>query len=347
MPEPAFEEMVPDPRRAAEGLSGTQRAAVLLVALGTEAAGKVLKCLRDDEVERISIEIARFRNVSSDVVEAILLDFREAGMVTGTAAQGGVTFARETLEAALGPRRADEVMMKVEAAMEVSGFRLLQTVETEQLVGFLQHEPPQTIALILAHLHPRKAADVIASLPDDLRSEVVARLATLGETPPELMREVEEVIRQQIGALLGGKRTAGGVKAVAQILNNTSRSAERDIMEALRDRNPDLAGAIKDHMFVFDDLIHVGERDLQRVLMEVDQRDLALALKAAPEPLKEKLLANVSERAAETIREEIELMGPARISDVEDAQRRVLEKARDLEEQQEVTLSRTAEEVML
>ncbi len=329
-------------------LTGVRKAAITLIALGTEAASHVLKNMHDDEVERITVEIARCRNISSEVVEATLVEFRDMAMAQEYIAQGGVSFAREALEQALGPRRADEIMMRVEAAMEVSAFHLLQTVETAQLTSFLQNEHPQTAALIFAHLNPRRAADIISGLQPELQNEIMFRLATMGKTSPELLRDIEEVIRQQLGSVIGTELSAsGGIEAVAEILNNTSRTAEKSIMEAIRTRDADLAVNIKSHMFVFDDLVHVSDRDLQRLLMEVDQKELALALKATGEELKAKLLRSVSERAAAMITEELDLMGPVRVRDVEEAQRRIIEIAQSMEDQDEIVLTRSSDDTLL
>lgn len=329
-------------------MTGAQKAAVLLIAMGTQTASKVLKYLQDNEVEKISIEIARTRNISGDVVEAVLLDYRDSTMARDYIARGGLQFAREALEAALGPRRAEEILMRVEAAMQVSAFHLLQTVETAQLVNFIQNEHPQTAALILAHLNARKAADIIANLPEESRTEIMYRLATMGKTSPELLRDIEDVIRQHISAVFGAELSAsGGVEKVAEILNSSSRTVERAVLEALRERDPELATSVKALMFTFDDLVHISDRDMQRLLTEVDQKDIALALKAASSELKEKILRNVSERAAQMIQEELELMGPVRVRDVDEAQRRILETAQRLEEQEEITLSRSSQEIIL
>jgi len=329
-------------------LSGVQKAAVLLIALGTQAASNVLKHLRDDEVEKVSIEIALLRNVSSEIVEEVLVEYRDMGLAQDFITRGGSTFAREALESALGPHRAEEIMMKVEAAMEVSAFHLLQTVETSQLTNFLQNEHPQTAALILAHLNPRKAADIIAGLSLDVQSAIMYRLATMGKTSPELLRDIEEVIRQQIGSLFGAELSmTGGIQSVADILNNISRSTEVSIVEAIRERDPDLATSIKGLMFVFDDLIHVSDRDLQRLLKEVEQRDLTLALKATSEELKNKIFNNMSERAADVLKEELELLGAVRISEVEEAQRNITQIAQTLDEQEEISLSRSGKDMML
>ncbi|WP_457651525.1 flagellar motor switch protein FliG [Rhodocaloribacter sp.] len=332
----------PDYAAISKSLSGAKKAAILLVSIGTEAASAVLRALPSEEVERISIEIAKLRNVSSDLVETVLFEYRDMTMAHDYITQGGINFAREALQNALGPRRAEEIIMKIEAAMQVSAFHLLQTVETSQLANFLKNEHPQTASLILANLNPRKAADIIGHFDQELQNEIMYRLATMGKTSPELLRDIEEVIRDQIGSVIGTELSMqGGIEKVAEILNSISRTAERNIMEGIRERDPELANSVKGLMFVFDDLINVNERDLQRLLVEVEQKDLVLALKGASPDLQEKMLKNVSERAAAMIQEEIELMGQVRVRDVEEAQRRILEVAQNLEEQEEITLSRS------
>ena len=343
-PPPALDPAQLDPA----SLSGAQRSAVLLIALGVEAASKVLPLLPDADVERISVEIARFRNVSSEVVESVLMTYRDATFGSNHLVQGGKTVAREMLLNALGTERADQVMMKVQAATAMSAFQLLQTVTTEQIVRFIRNEHPQTAALILDRMTPRRASEVLALLDHEFQSEVVYRLATMSEAAPELLQEVEDVIRQELGPVFGGAAAQGGVEKVAAILNSAGRSTGTTIMESLRERSPDLAGSIKSFMFVFDDLITVSGRDLQRLLTGVDQKDLALALKGASDELKAKVLENVSDRVRESIVEEIELLGPVRVTDVEEAQQRIVEVAQDLEEREEIALSpQPAEEVLL
>ncbi len=329
-------------------LSGAEKAAIFLIAIGSTSASAILRCMDDDEVEIISVQIASMRNMRSEIVEAVILEFRDLGWAANFMAQGGVAYARAALAEALGPRRAEEIMMRVEAAMEVSAFHLLQTVETSQLISFLQNEHPQTAALILAHLNPRKSAEVIANLDQEIQNEIIFRLCTMGKTSPALLNDIEEVIRQQVGTLFGGELSAaGGIESVAMILNLTSKSAEKAILESLAQRDAEIAISVKNLMFVFDDLVAVSERDLQRILVEVEQRDLALGLKGSSEELKAKLLGNISQRAAEAILEEIDLMGPVRVSDVEEAQRRILEIAQTLEEQEEITLARGGEDNLM
>lgn len=331
-----------------DNMTGPRKAAILLVALGSTAASAVLRCLNDSEVEKISVEIAGIRNMKSEVVEAILMEFKDLGLAQDYVSQGGLGYARDALSSALGPRRAEEIMMRVEAAMEVSAFHLLQTVETSQLTNFLQSEHPQTAALIIANLNPRKSAEIISNLEIDNQNEIIYRLATMGKTSPALLSDIEEVIRQQIGSLFGTELSvAGGIESVAQILNNTSRNSEKNILEGLSDRDPELAVQVKALMFVFDDLINLTDRDLQRILVEVEQRDLAVSLKGASDTLKDKLLGNISQRAANAIIEELDLMGPVRVSDVEESQRRVIDIAQQLEEQEEISLTRGSQDSVL
>ncbi len=329
-------------------LTGPEKAAILLISMGVETASGVLRYLTDSEVEQISLEIARMRNVPANIVEQVLREFNHLTMARQYVAQGGLRIARELLMQTLGPERAEEVLSRIEATIEVSAFHLLQTVETSQLINFIQNEHPQTAALILAHLKPKKAADIIAELPPDMQTEIMYRLATMGKTSPELLRDIEEVIRQQMGAVFGTTlSTSGGIDTVVSILNAVNKTTERNILEALQERDVELAAQIKSKMFVFDDLINLTDRDLQVVLTEVDQNDLVLALKAASPELKEKILRNVSERAAAIIEEELELLGPVRVSDVEQAQQRILEVVQRLEEQEEITISRGNEDLIV
>ena len=328
-------------------MSGTRRAAVLLIALGVEAASPILSRLSDDDVEAVSVEIARLQNVSGDQVEAVLGEYHDLALAQSYVSQGGAAFARQMLEAALGDERAEDVMMRVEAAMEVSAFHMLQTVELAPLLAFLENEHPQTVALILTQLNTRKASDLIDHLAPDVQREVAVRIANMAAPLPNVLREVEDVIRQYIGSGLGADTgSRGGVERVADILSASSRTTEESIMDGLRERDPELAAAVKALMFVFDDLVHLDDRALQKVLMGVDQKDLVLALKAAPGPLQAKVFQNVSERVAQAVREEIELMGPVAVAQVYDAQARVLEAANALEARGEVTLTRNPPETV-
>ena len=347
-PQPSFRAKAESSQATTASLTGVQRAAVLLVALGTEVAGKVLRHLSDAEVEDVTVAIARLQSIPGELVEAVLTEYREQEQTQLFSGRGGPVFARRALEAAVGTGRAEEIMMKTEAATDVSAFRMLQTLETSHVTNFIQQEHPQTAALILAHLNPRKAADTLSALSPELQYEITYRLATMRRIRPELLRDVEDVIRHQIGSVFGTNRSStGGAEVVAEVLDHADRATERAIMDEIRKRDAGLAGTIRDLMFVFDDLVRISDRALQRLLADVDQRDLALALRATSDELKEKVLRNLSERAAAVIQEEMDLVGPVRVSEVEKAQRVIVQVAQELEDRDEIALSHAADETIL
>jgi flagellar motor switch protein FliG len=326
-------------------LSGVRKAAVLLIALGVETASEVLRHMDEREVEAVSIEIARTENVAPEVIEAVFAEYREMNLAREYISHGGTKFAREALVQAIGRDRAEDLMMRIEAATEVSAFQQLQTVDTEQLSGFIQHEHPQTAALIFAHINPRKAAEVLDRLSEDLRSEVMFRLASMDKTSPEFVDDVEAVLQEKLDAVFGTNLSrTGGEEVAAEILNSVSRTIERRVYGDIRSRAPDLADRIRNLMFVFDDLVYLEDRDMQRLLTDVEQKDLALALKGVSKDLEEKIMNNLSSRVAEMIAEEVDLLGRVRVRDVDEAQSNIMEVARDLEEQEEISRARDSTE---
>ena len=328
-------------------LAGVQKAALFLITMGSETSSSVLRELNDQEVRDISLEIARMENIPSDTIEDILVEYNDMDETKNAIAKGGENTLKDMLVEAYGPDRAEEMLMQVQGDMEISAFHLLQTVETGQLTNFLQNEHPQTCALIISHLHPRKAADLVSELAPPRRDDILYRVATMKKTSPEILDDIQDVIRNQLGSVFGSDLSStGGYDNVAEILSKTSRSTERELMEAMRERDEEVATEIKNLMFVFDDLEKIQGRDLQRILTEVDQRDLALALKLASQQLKDKIMDNVSERVAAAIEEELELMGKVRIQDVDEAQRRILDIAQELEQEDEIVLS-TGEETLV
>ena len=331
-------------------LDGLTKSAVFLVSLGVETASEVLRRLEPAEVEKLSIAIAYLKGVSADTVRAVFTEYLEMGDNTRIVGTGGAAFARQAVASALGDEQAEAMLSKVEksAAGTGSAFQMLNRIENTQLAGFLQNEHPQTAALILSHVSARKASEIVALLPEEQQEEVVFRLATMGKTSPALLEEIETVLRDQVGSVLGAElSTSGGLELVAEILNYSARSTERSIMESISERDPMLAGGIKALMFTFDDLINVSGRDLQKLLSQIDQRDLILSLKGTTEELKSKLMANVSERAAAGITEELELLGPVKVSEIEDAQRRIIEEAQNMEEREEISLGREAQDELV
>ncbi len=326
-------------------LTGVQKVAVFLIAMGVDNSVPLLKQLPEYELEKVTVEIARMRNLPSEVVSRVVLDFYELMLADKYVTQGGITYAKKMLEHAFGMERARQLMKKVKAATEVSGFKLLQSINPHELLNYLQKEHPQTIALILANMKSHQAAGIIGELPTEMQGEVAYRLATMGKTSPELLQEIEEALTAQMGGTLGTTFSlSGGVKALAEILNSTSRGIETSIMEVLIQKDPELATEIKNLMFVFEDLIRLRDRDIQKILKSVDSKTLAMALKVASEELKEKVFNNMSQQAAENLKEEIQYLGPVRLREVEEAQLQIVEQVREMENRGEIILTRSQEE---
>ena len=321
-------------------LSGPKKAAIVMVALGSDASSQIFRNLEEGEVESLSTEIARLDNISSEVREAVLEEFHNLALAQQYISQGGIEFAREILEQALGPRKAKEILEKIQQSIRTTGFNLLENVDPKQLVNYIQKEHPQTIALLLAHMGAANSAAIISSLPQELQVDVSTRIATMESISPDTLNQVEEVLAGQVRSLFGGDVSrVGGVKAVAEMLNNVDRGAEKNILGNLERENPELAAEIKNLMFVFEDVMLLDDRSMQRVLKEVDTKELSLALKGASEELQDKFFRNMSSRAAEMIKEEMEYMGPVRLKDVEDVQQRIVDVIRRLEEDGEIIIS--------
>jgi len=323
-----------------EELTPLQRAAIALISFGTEVSALVLKSLPDNDVEKLTIEIANLRDVSPDVEDQVIKECYEIFLAREYISQGGVDFAREILHKAVGSKRADEIISRLESSFESSGFNLLREIDSKQLVSFIQNEHPQTIAVILTQLNSQQAASVLSELPSELQSEVALRIATMEKISPDILKEIEENLSAHFEASAEGDLSiSGGAKTMAEILNLIETSAEKNILQSLEAENAELAAEIKNMMFVFDDLILLDDRSIQRLLKEVESRDLAIALKAAGEEVRTKIYANVSERVAVMIKEEMEFMGPMRLSDVEASQQAIVETVRRLEEEGQIVIS--------
>ncbi len=322
-----------------------QKAALILIAMGVQNAAQVLKSLNDAEIEKISIEIARLRNIPADVLSAVIEEYYQLMLANQYIVQGGIEYAKKVLESAWGHKKAEEIIKRVEASTEVSAFFLLQTVDDKQLLSFLQNEHPQTAALILANLKPPQAAAILSELPEEVQTEIAYRLATMEKTSPELINDIEDVLRDQIGSVIGNDLSStGGAQAVAEILNSASRAAEKNILNRLREKEPQLAEEIMSLMFLFEDIIKLPDSSVQRIVKEIDSKTLALALKATSGELKDKIFRNMSERAAEMLQDEISYLGPVRVRDVEAAQKKILDILHQLAETGEVILTRTVED---
>lgn len=317
--------------------SGTQKAAVLLISLGAELSAQIFKSMNDEEIEDLTTEISRFPNVPAASTGDVLEEFHQMALAQEYIAQGGVAYASEVLERALGVNRAREILDRLKGQIQPAAFEIVRKVDPKNLLEFIRREHPQTIALILANMAPDQAALILSELAPELQSDVVLRIATMDKTNQEVIRQIETVLESRLSSLFTQEvAISGGVKSVAEIMNRLDRSTERSLLGTLQEQDGDLAENIRRLMFTFEDIVHVDDRGVQRILKEIDQRDLALALKAAGTEVGAKIFKNMSERAAGLLREEIGYLGPVRLRDVEESQRRILDVVRRLEESGEI-----------
>lgn len=321
-------------------LSGAQKAAILLIALDVETAADVFQYLDTNEVEQISAEITRVRNTPSATVDQVLEEFYNMVTAREYVLEGGLEYAQAVLEKSFGVSKAQEIMEKVQNLTTLRGFDVLKKADSAQLVNFLNKEHPQTIALILSHLSPDQTAAALRELPDDLRVEVSYRIATLGKISPQTLKRIEKVVDDMAGLTISqsmGK--IGGTKSLAQILNRTNVSLSKDLLDKIAEKDPDVGMEIKRLMFMFDDLINIQDKDLQKILREVDRKELVLALKIADEKLKSKIYSNMSERASSLLKEELQYMGMVKLKEVEGAQANIIDVVKRLEEDGEISLN--------
>jgi len=320
-------------------LSPAQKVAVLMVALGQENAADVMKFLTDYEIEEITHTITEIKYLPAELQDEILGEFEQHLLAGEYMSQGGVDFARGTLERAVGPRKAQEILDRIMSQVS-SGFYLLKNVPPEQLAPFISHEHPQTIALILSQLEPQHAAGIIGQLPERIQGEVAYRIATMENITPSVLKQIEDSLETNLRDILGGNKAVGGPKVVAEMLNLTGASVEKNVLDRLDAHDPEVAEIVRNMMFVFDDIHKLSDREVQIVLREVEQKDLVIALKAASEDVREKVLGNMSERVRSFIEDEIEFSGPMRLSEVEEVQLRIVQKIRQLEDQGQVAIVR-------
>jgi flagellar motor switch protein FliG len=322
-------------------LSGRAKAAILLVNIGSERAADVFKLLGAEEVEELSLEMAKMRQVPRDVSSAVVREAIETALAHGYLAEGGVEFAREVLERSVGPERAADIIARLSAVIERRPFEFLRRTPADQLQVFLRNESPQAIALVLANLHSRLAAQVLREFPADQQAEIARRVATIGETSPAVTQAVEAVMREKLSTVISQDFTAaGGVKSLADILNQADRATERHVLEQLAETDRALADEVRMLLFTFEDLCKLDDRSIQLVLKDIETKDLALALRGVPDEVSERIFANMSQRGAEMLREEMEFQPPQRRSVVEEAQSRVVAVVRRLEETGEIVIAR-------
>ncbi len=335
-------------RKRPEDLNNRQKAAVVLMVLGPEISGKIVRHFTDDQTEQLSLELARLDKITPEQREHIIQEFYEVALAQDFIAEGGVEHARQLLTAAFGTERAEEMTQRVVQAMQVLPFDFLRKADPAQVQSFIQDEHPQTIALILAYMPMNSAAQILSKLPSDLRADVAGRIAMMDQTPPEVIRRVEQVLERKVSSILNQEMTqAGGPKALVDLLNRVDRSTERLIMESLTENNPELAETVKNMMFVFEDIIQLEDRAIQSIMREIDIKDLATACKGTSVDVQQKIFKNMSERAVGMLKEDMEFMGPVRLRVVEEAQQKIVAVIRKLEESGELVIGRTGEEDVL
>ncbi|NLZ38507.1 MAG: flagellar motor switch protein FliG [Firmicutes bacterium] len=329
-------------------INGIKKAAILLMALGPTLSSKVLRHFNESDIERISLEIANTTKVEVSVMEEVLEEFLLVTQAQKYVLDGGLDYARKLLEETLGTQKAHEIIKKLKDASQIKPFMFARKADPKQLSNIIAQEHPQTIALILSYLDPLQAAQILSDLPDDQQAEIAQRIATMERTSPEVLREVELVLEERLSSVAQQDyAAAGGIASLVDILNNVDRGTEKLILEELEQEYPKLVDEIRKRLFIFEDIIGLDNASIQRIIREVDHKDLALALKGSSEEVRERIFRNVSKRAAEMLQEDIEFMGPVRLREVEEAQQRIVSVVRRLDEAGEIIISRGGEDAII
>lgn len=329
------------------GMPGRHKAAVLLVSLGPEHAARIFRHMRDEELEALALEMAKLDTVESSASSSVFEELAATMQARESIASGGVEYAREVLEIALGSERSVEIMGRLSSVIERRPFEFLRRTPPEQIITFLRNEAPQTIALVVACLHTMLAAQVLSHLSESEQSDIALRIARMGETSPEVVRVVEQVMRQKLAKIAPADlATSGGINSLAEILNQVDRSTERNVLDSISAADEELGEEVRRRLFVFEDIAKLDDRGIQLILREADQKDLALALRGVAPEVRDRILANMSERGAQMLSEEMEFMPPQRRRVVEEAQGRIVAIVRRLEEADELIVSRGETDVL-
>jgi flagellar motor switch protein FliG len=329
-------------------ISGRAKAAILLIFLGPETSGVVLQSLSDAEIEILTIEIAKHRKISTEEKLSVLFEFEQLMMARRFYAEGGLEYAKHLLEKTIGPGKALEILARMGTSLQVQPFEAARTADPTQLATLIQNEHPQTVALILAYLQPEKSAVILQSMTPDTQVEIAKRLALMDRTSPEITREVENYLEERLSSIIGQDFTSvGGIDSLIGVLNAVERATEKNIIETMEVQEPSLAEEVKKRLFVFEDVVLIDDRSLQRLMKEIDMKDLSISLKGVTDEVKEKFYKNMSKRAAEMLKEEMAYMGPVRIRDVDQAQQRIVAIVKKLEARGEVVIARPGEEELI
>ncbi len=329
-------------------LTGIKKIAIIMISLGPDVSSKILKNFRDTDIERITTEIANTTVVDVDLRKKVFDEFLLIHEAQTYLTSGGIKYAREVLEKTLGPQKTAEIIKRLTEASKIKPFNLLRKAEPKQLVNFINNEHPQTIALVLAYLQPEQAAVVLGSLPEELQSDITRRIATMERISPEMLREVEAVLERKLSSVVEQDFSiAGGIDTLVNILNRVDRGTEKGILEELEREDQDLVEEIRKRMFVFEDIITLDDQSIRRVLREIDFKDLAYALKGSSDDVSQRIVKNLSKRAGEMLEEDVEMLGPVRIREVEEAQQRIVQIIRRLDEAGEIIIARGGEDAII
>ncbi len=329
-------------------IDGRKKAAILLVSLGSDVSASIFEHLSDEEIEELTLEIANLQEVDQGVKQDVVEEFYQLARAQDYIDRGGIQYARDVLQKAVGEERARDILGRLTATLQVRPFDAIRKTDPSQLINFIQDEHPQTIALVLAYLDPQQASEVLSSLPGEIQTEVSMRLATMDRTSPEIIKDVEDILEQKLSSVVTEEYArAGGIESIVDVLNSVDRGTEKNILDEMEQEDPELAEEIKQRMFVFEDLTLLDDQAIQLTLRQVETDDLALALKTASDQVEEKILSNMSQRAAEMLQEDMEYMGPVRIREVEEAQQRIVNVVRELEESGEIVIARGGEEEII
>ncbi|NLJ99587.1 MAG: flagellar motor switch protein FliG [Tissierellia bacterium] len=329
-------------------LNGKEKAAILLISLGPEKSAEIFKHLNEEEIEELTLQIANMRMVSSEEKQLVMEDFYQIALAQQYISEGGINYAKEILERALGPNKAISIISKLTSSLHVRPFEFIRKADPNQLLNYIQNEHPQTIALILSYLQPTQSAEILANLPSEKQGEVTRRIAIMDRTSPEVVKEIERILESKFSNMISEDFTiAGGIQSTVDILNSVDRGTEKFIMEELDMKDTELSEEIRKRMFVFEDIVSLDSRSVQRVVREIDNSLWATALKSASEEVKEVIFANMSKRLVEMIKEDIEFMGPVRIRDIEEAQQNIVNVIRRLEEEGEIITPRGGDEIIV
>ncbi|ART76344.1 flagellar motor switch protein FliG [Sutcliffiella horikoshii] len=325
----------------AKAFSNKQKAAILLISLGPDVSASVYKHLSEEEIEKLTLEISGVRTVDSHIKEDVLEEFHQIALAQDYISQGGIGYAKTVLEKALGKDQATAIITRLTSSLQVKPFDFARKADASQILNFIQNEHPQTIALVLSYLEPTKSGQILSELPQELQADIAKRIAVMDSTSPEIINEVEQILERKLSTTVTRDYTnTGGIDSVVEVLNQVDRSTERTILDSLEIQDPELAEEIKKRMFVFEDIVTLDNMAIQRVIRDVENEDMMLALKVASEEVKEIVFKNMSKRMVETMKDDMEYMGPVRLKDVEESQSRIVGIIRKLEEAGEIVIAR-------